>query len=113
MKKISLAVTALAITVPAFAQTNPAPTIAPPPTADEQKLPRPLRAHGIPTALAVEAALAANASCAGNTYKTTAMITDSAGVPDRSDLQRWRRCHHPAHRDEQGPGGAKIRHHQR
>lgn len=81
MKKISLAVTALAITAPVFAQTNPAPTIAPPPTADEQKLPRPLRAHGIPTALAVEAALAANASCAGNTHKTTAMITDSAGVP--------------------------------
>jgi uncharacterized protein GlcG (DUF336 family) len=81
MKKILLAVAALTITAPVFAQTNPAPTIAPPPTPDEQKQPRPPRARGIPTALAVEAALAANASCAGNTYKTTAMITDLAGVP--------------------------------
>ena len=81
MKKILLTVATLAITAPLFAETNPAPTIAPPPTADEQKLPRPPRARGIPAALAVEAALAANATCAGNTYKTTALITDSAGVP--------------------------------
>lgn len=81
MKKMLLTVATLAITAPIFAQTNPAPTIAAPPTADEQKLPRPPRARGIPAALAVEAALAANASCADNTYKTTAMITDSAGVP--------------------------------
>lgn len=81
MKKILLTVATLAITAPIFAETNPAPTIAAPPTADEQKLPRPPRARGIPAALAVEAALAANAACAANTYKTTAMITDSAGVP--------------------------------
>jgi uncharacterized protein GlcG (DUF336 family) len=61
--------------------TNPAPTIAPPPTVDEQKLPRPPRARGISTALAVEAALAANARCAGDSYRTTVVITDSAGVP--------------------------------
>jgi hypothetical protein len=60
---------------------NPAPTIAPPPNADEMKLPRPARARGIPTALAIEAAVEANRVCLGNTYKTTAMITDSAGVP--------------------------------
>ena len=66
---------------PAMAQVNPAPTIAPAPTPDEMKLPRPARAHGIPTALAIEAAVEANRVCLGNTYKTTAMITDSAGVP--------------------------------
>ena len=78
MKKILLAATALLIAAPAFAQ---APTIAPAPTADEMKVPRPPRARGIPTALAIEGAVAANAQCLANTYKTTAMITDSAGVP--------------------------------
>jgi len=79
MKKILLA--SLLFAVPAIAQTNPAPTIAPAPTADEMKQPRPARAHGIPTAVAVEGAMAANAQCLANTYKTTAMITDAAGVP--------------------------------
>ena len=78
MKKILLAASALLIAAPAFAQ---APTIAPAPTADEMKVPRPPRARGIPTALAIEGAVAANAQCLANTYKTTAMITDSAGVP--------------------------------
>ena len=45
------------------------------------KVPRPPRAKGIPVALAIEGAVAANAQCLANTYKTTAMITDSAGVP--------------------------------
>ncbi|HEY0267346.1 MAG TPA: heme-binding protein [Rhizomicrobium sp.] len=81
MKKILLAATAIVIAAPALAQTNPAPTIAPAPTADEMKLPRPARAHGIPVALAIEGAVAANATCLGNTYKTTALITDAAGVP--------------------------------
>ncbi len=81
MKKILLAATALLIAAPAFAQVNPAPTIAPAPTADEMKLPRPARAKGIPTALAIEAAVEANRVCLGNTYKTTALIADSAGVP--------------------------------
>jgi uncharacterized protein GlcG (DUF336 family) len=79
MKKILLAATALLIAAPAFAQT--APTIAPAPTADEMKVPRPPRARGIPVALAIEGAVAANATCLGNTYKTTALITDAAGVP--------------------------------
>jgi uncharacterized protein GlcG (DUF336 family) len=77
MKKIVLA--SLLLAMPAIAQT--APTIAPAPTADEMKVPRPPRAHGIPVAVAVEGAMAANAQCLANTYKTTAMITDAAGVP--------------------------------
>jgi uncharacterized protein GlcG (DUF336 family) len=83
MKKILLAAIALMLAMPAVqAQpANPAPTIAPPPTADEMKLPRPARARGIPAALAIEAATEANRVCLGNTYKTSAMITDSAGVP--------------------------------
>ncbi|MBN9589842.1 MAG: hypothetical protein BGN85_13005 [Alphaproteobacteria bacterium 64-11] len=81
MKKILLAAAALCIAAPAMAQMNPAPTIAPAPTPDEMKMPRPARAHGIPVALAIEGAVEANRVCLGNTYKTTAMITDSAGVP--------------------------------
>ena len=83
MKKLLLASVALLLAAPAaLAQpANPAPTIAPAPTADEMKLPRPPRAHGISTALAVEGAVEANRVCLGNTYKTTAMITDAAGVP--------------------------------
>ena len=82
MKKLLLASVALMLAAPAaFAQMNPAPTIAPAPTADEMKMPRPARAMGIPTAVAVEAAMEANRVCLGNTYKTTAMVADSAGVP--------------------------------
>ena len=80
--KSALSVAAmLAVTGLVLADTNPAPTIAPPPTPDEQKAPRPPRARGIPTALAIEAAVSANATCTANGYKTTALITDSAGVP--------------------------------
>ena len=83
MKKLLLATTALMLAAPAvYAQpANPAPTIAPAPTADELKLPRPARAKGIPVALAIEGAVEANRVCLGNTYKTTALITDAAGVP--------------------------------
>jgi uncharacterized protein GlcG (DUF336 family) len=82
MRKLLLASVALMLAAPAaMAQMNPAPTIAPAPTADELKGPRPARAPGIPTAVAVEAAMEANRVCLGNTYKTTAMIADSAGVP--------------------------------
>ncbi len=83
MKKLLLASVALLLAAPAVqAQpANPAPTIAPAPTGDEMRMPRPPRARGIPTALAVEAAMEANRVCQGNTYKTTAMIADSAGVP--------------------------------
>ncbi len=84
MKKLLLATAALLLAAPAIVSAqpaNPAPTIQPPPTADEMKLPRPPRAAGIPTAVAIEAAVEANRVCLGNTYKTTAMIADSAGVP--------------------------------
>jgi hypothetical protein len=83
MKKLLLASAALLLAMPVVqAQpANPGPTIAAPPNADEMKLPRPARAKGIPTALAIEAAVEANRVCLGNTYKTTAMIADSAGVP--------------------------------
>lgn len=79
--KSALLVAAMLLVGPVLADTNPAPTIAPPPTPDEQKQPRPPRARGITTALAIEAAVAANAACTANSYKTTALITDSAGVP--------------------------------
>jgi uncharacterized protein GlcG (DUF336 family) len=83
MKKLLLASVALLLAAPVVqAQpVNPAPTIVAAPTADEMKLPRPPRARGIPTALAVEGAVEADRVCLGNTYKTTALITDSAGVP--------------------------------
>ncbi|HEU0162175.1 MAG TPA: heme-binding protein [Rhizomicrobium sp.] len=84
MKKMLLAATAMLIAAPAVAQApaaNPAPTIAPAPSPDEMKLPRPARARGIPTALAIEAAQAANANCLSTTYKTTTLVADSAGVP--------------------------------
>jgi uncharacterized protein GlcG (DUF336 family) len=59
----------------------PAPTIAAAPTNDEVRAPRPARARGIPTALAIEGAQTAIATCLGNTYKVTALIVDSGGVP--------------------------------
>jgi uncharacterized protein GlcG (DUF336 family) len=83
MKKLLLASVALMIAAPVVqAQpANPGPTIAAAPTADEMKVPRPPRAPGMSTALAIEGAVEANRVCLGNTYKTTAMIADSAGVP--------------------------------
>jgi uncharacterized protein GlcG (DUF336 family) len=83
MKKLLLASVALMLAAPVVqAQpANPAPTIATAPTADELKPPRPPRAPGISTAVAIEGAVEANRVCLGNTYKTTAMIADSAGVP--------------------------------
>jgi uncharacterized protein GlcG (DUF336 family) len=59
----------------------PLPTMALPPGNDEARAPRPPRARGIPTALAIEGAEAAIATCLGNTYKVTALIVDAAGVP--------------------------------
>jgi len=58
-----------------------APTIAPAPTSEEMKQARPPRARGISAQLAVEAATQANDVCLRNGYKTTALVTDSAGVP--------------------------------
>ena len=78
MKKILIAAAVLA-TAPALAQ--PIPTILPNPTQAEGTAPRPDRAHGIPTALAVEAANAANDLCKTNGNITTTVVTDSEGTP--------------------------------
>jgi len=61
---------------PALAQS-----ILPTPSADEGRAPRPPRARGISTALAVEAAQTAVATCTVQGLKVTALVVDSAGVP--------------------------------
>jgi uncharacterized protein GlcG (DUF336 family) len=78
MKKIFIAAALLA-TAPAFAQ--PIVTIQSNPTAAEASAPRPARARGIPTALAIEAAQVANATCLTNGTKVTTVVVDSVGEP--------------------------------
>jgi uncharacterized protein GlcG (DUF336 family) len=78
MKKILLAAALLA-TTPALAQ--PIPTILPNPTNPEAQAPRPARARGIPTALAIEAAQTSNATCLANGTKVTTIVVDSEGEP--------------------------------
>ena len=80
MKKILLGFALLALTVPASGQ-DLSPTMAPPPA--DITGPRPHRAVGITTALAVEAAMAANDYCAKlpKNYRVTTLVTDSAAVP--------------------------------
>ena len=56
-------------------------TILPNPTAAEAAAPRPLRAHGASTALAVEAAQTAIATCLADGNKVTTIVVDSEGVP--------------------------------
>lgn len=58
-----------------------AQTIAPAPSVEEGRAPRPPRAPGIPTALAVEAAQAALASCTASGLKVTTLVVDSVGAP--------------------------------
>jgi uncharacterized protein GlcG (DUF336 family) len=76
MKKILLVTAALLVAGPAFAQT-----FLPNPTNDEARAPRAPRARGIPTALAVEAAMTANTTCLANGNKTTTVVIDSEGIP--------------------------------
>jgi uncharacterized protein GlcG (DUF336 family) len=76
MKKLLLTAAIVFAAAPALAQT-----ILPNPTAAEAGAPRPARQRGIPAALAVEAAEAANATCKANGNKTTTVIIDSEGVP--------------------------------
>jgi len=76
MTRLMLTATILLIAVPALAQT-----ILPTPTAEEGRAPRPPRARGIPTALAVEADQAAIATCTAQGLKVTALTIDSEGVP--------------------------------
>ena len=75
MNRIMLAV-ALLIATPAIAQT-----ILPAPSAEEGRAPRPPRARGISTALAVEAAETAIATCTAQGLKVTALVIDSEAVP--------------------------------
>jgi molybdate transport system substrate-binding protein len=60
---------------------EPLPTMALPPSADEVRAPRPARARGIPTALAIEGAQTAIATCLLTNFKVTALVVDAAGVP--------------------------------
>lgn len=82
MNKTLMGLAALMLAVPAFADPL-APTMAPSPSNEDVTAPRPHRAVGITTELAVEAAMAANAHCAAlpKHYHTTALVTDSAAVP--------------------------------
>jgi len=64
-----------------FASSAAAQTFRPAPDDDEGGAPRPPRAVGIPSALAVEAAQVSNAACRAVGLKTTALIVDSVGAP--------------------------------
>jgi uncharacterized protein GlcG (DUF336 family) len=75
MNKLFL-VPAFLLPLSAYAQT-----ILPNPTNDEAKAPRPVRARGISSSLAVEAAQAANAACLAAGNKTTTIVLDSEGGP--------------------------------
>ena len=76
MNKILLAAVAVLVSGPAIAQS-----ILPTPSAEEGRAPRPPRARGIPTALAVEAAQTAIAMCTSQGLKVTALVIDSEGIP--------------------------------
>jgi uncharacterized protein GlcG (DUF336 family) len=76
MRRIPLAAVAIFVAAPALAQT-----ILPTPSADEGRAPRPSRARGISTDLAVEAAQTAIASCTAQGLKVTALVVDTAGTP--------------------------------
>jgi len=76
MTRLMLTAATLLIAMPAFAQT-----ILPTPNMDEGRAPRPPRARGIPTALAVEADQTAVAMCTAQGLKVTALTIDSAGTP--------------------------------
>ena len=60
---------------------EPLPTMAMPPSAEEARAPRAPRALGIPTALAIESAQTAIATCLLTNFKVTALVVDAAGVP--------------------------------
>lgn len=78
MKKLILILGAagLFLSAQAIAQT-----ILPNPTAAEASAPRPPRARGIATDLAIEAAQIAIARCRDDGFKVTALVVDSDAVP--------------------------------
>ena len=80
MNKILLSAAAVLVAGPALAQS-----ILPTPSAEEGRAPRPPRARGISTALAVEAAQTAIATCTAQGLKVTALVIDSEGVPIAMD----------------------------
>lgn len=63
------------------AEQSLAQTILPNPTAAEASAPRPQRAPGIATALAVEADQTAIATCRDHGFKVTSIVVDSEAVP--------------------------------
>jgi uncharacterized protein GlcG (DUF336 family) len=71
-------VLAIVLLIPVVASAQ---TILPNPSNEEVRAPRPARARGISSALAVEAAQTANAACLANGYRTTTVVVDSEGVP--------------------------------
>lgn len=75
--KLILALAGL-IAVPTVAGAQ---TINPSPSAEEARAPRPARARGISSALAVEAAQTAVATCLASGPKVTALVVDSVGSP--------------------------------
>jgi uncharacterized protein GlcG (DUF336 family)/ABC-type molybdate transport system substrate-binding protein len=58
-----------------------APTIVAPPSNEEARLPRAIRATGIPLDLAMAGVSTAVANCLRAGYKVSALVVDSAGVP--------------------------------
>jgi len=78
MKKLLTLATAVGLLFvdQAFAQT-----ILPNPTVAEAAAPRPQRARGVSTALAIEAAETAIATCHDGGYNVTVVMIDSEGVP--------------------------------
>ena len=58
-----------------------APTIVAPPSNEEVRLPRAVRADGIPLDLALEGVSTAIATCLRAGYKVSALVVDTAGVP--------------------------------
>lgn len=76
MKKALLTAAVLLAATPVMAQV-----ILPNPSNDEVRAPRLPRLRGIPSALAVELALDANATCLANGTKVATVVIDTEGVP--------------------------------
>lgn len=70
-----------AVTAPRNPCAVAAPTIVAPPSNDEARLPRAIRATGIPLDLAMEGVSTAIAACLRAGYKVSALVVDTAGVP--------------------------------
>lgn len=78
MRKVSTLVAATCLLTASQAMAQ---TILPNPSAAEASAPRPARARGVDSALAVEASQAAIANCLASGFKVTSVVIDSEGVP--------------------------------